>query len=299
MPASAWHYITPILSEVARLHAHRPIRSVLDIGVGAGKWGFLLRELLDFYHHGVYWREEWKTRIVGIEAFERYRNPLHDWAYDKVLYGDATALVDQVESVDLVIAMEVIEHLDKEAGLALLRKLESKASRGVILSFPPEYDGLGRHVLEQEATHGNPYEQHRSVWSEADLLGFQARKLADFTWFLERAVVRPPLVREEGAQSREGGVRVLTTPEGLLEYRLPDGTARVELVVLKHPWSGTLHATTPEGQLLLEEPLFSAQSYDHTLRLELPKGTTHLRLQVRPHPGSQGSEAWVKDFFLS
>ena len=56
MPTSAWHYVSPILQEVAILHAEEPVRSVLDIGCGAGKWGFLLRDLLDFYHRGVYYR---------------------------------------------------------------------------------------------------------------------------------------------------------------------------------------------------------------------------------------------------
>ena len=49
-------------------------RSILDVGCGFGKYGMLLREYLDVWHER-YDKERWQVRIVGIEAFEQYRNP--------------------------------------------------------------------------------------------------------------------------------------------------------------------------------------------------------------------------------
>lgn len=96
MPTSAWHYVSPILQRVAELHAERPIRRVLDVGVGGGKWGMLTRELLDYYHNVAYFKPDWKTRIEGIEVFEKYRTPVHDYIYDEIHWGDATQIVEKL-----------------------------------------------------------------------------------------------------------------------------------------------------------------------------------------------------------
>jgi SAM-dependent methyltransferase len=229
MPTSAWHYISPILDEIARLHAREPVRSILDVGCGAGKWGFLARDLLDHYHHAVYHRADWRTRIDGIEAFERYRTPVHDYVYDEIHWGDAVDVVPSVGSYDIVIAMEVIEHLDKPQGVALLDALLSRCRRALFLSFPPEYDGAGHHVLDQKTVHDNAFEEHRSVWSEADLSGTPHRTLAFQTFALEGRSTAPSVVREPRAGTAPAFPGSLP-----LRYRLADsvndGLKRVPLV---------------------------------------------------------------------
>ena len=59
------------------LMAHRP-SSVLDLGIGMGFYGAVVRQWLDL---GV---RPWRTRIVGVEGFEAYRNPCWD-VYDTVI----------------------------------------------------------------------------------------------------------------------------------------------------------------------------------------------------------------------
>lgn len=184
MPTSAWHYITPIMQELATLHAKEPIQSVLDVGCGAGKWGFLVRDNLDFYHRAKYYRREWATGIDGIEAFPDYRNPIHDYIYNTVHWGDARDIIHRLPDYDVILAMEVIEHLDKAEGLALLATLAAKSRRCVVLSFPPEVDDGGHHVLEQQEVHGNIYETHRSVWKEEDLAPYSPRTIAHQTFLL-------------------------------------------------------------------------------------------------------------------
>jgi len=50
--------------------------SILDVGVGFGKYGFLSREYLELWDgRGKYC--DWKIRIDGIEAYKDYITPVH------------------------------------------------------------------------------------------------------------------------------------------------------------------------------------------------------------------------------
>ena len=53
MPTSFHHHISKMVDWVVRLQP----RSILDIGVGFGKWGFLCREYLDIFQ-GRYARDD-------------------------------------------------------------------------------------------------------------------------------------------------------------------------------------------------------------------------------------------------
>lgn len=44
--------------------------SILDIGVGFGRWGMLCREFLDVWQGRVF-REQWQTRIEGSKFFRK------------------------------------------------------------------------------------------------------------------------------------------------------------------------------------------------------------------------------------
>jgi len=57
--------------------------SILDIGAGIGKWGFLCRDRLEFLE-GRHDRSAWRTRIYGIEVHAGFRNPIWDYCYDRL-----------------------------------------------------------------------------------------------------------------------------------------------------------------------------------------------------------------------
>ncbi len=80
--------------------ALRPAR-VLDIGVGYGKWGFLIREALDFIDGRVD-RAEWRVVIDGIDA-HRYESPVLDWVYDSIRIADVSESLEELTGYDLVI----------------------------------------------------------------------------------------------------------------------------------------------------------------------------------------------------
>jgi len=154
MPHSSHHALTTVMDAVVRLQP----ASVLDVGVGYGKWGFLVREALDFMN-GRHARHEFLVRIDGIEAFPGYTSPLYEWVYDDVHYGDVASVSDDLLPYDLVVIGDVIEHMPKSSGLRLLRSLLKK-SRNVIVATPSEF-------FEQEVL-GNPWEQHQSRWVRED-----------------------------------------------------------------------------------------------------------------------------------
>jgi hypothetical protein len=157
MPHS-WHYTTTVVQEkVAQI---KP-RSVLDIGPGYGKWGFLLREQLDWVKGRIN-RNDWGTRIVGLDVFE-YESPLLEWVYDEIVRANVLDAVEEAKGYDLVLFGDVLEHIEKSAGLALLQCLV-RSNRNIVIATP-------MHFFEQTCC-DNEHEQHVSHWTIEDFDGF-------------------------------------------------------------------------------------------------------------------------------
>ncbi|MDK3155404.1 class I SAM-dependent methyltransferase [Kamptonema cortianum] len=157
MPTSHPSQINEILSLIDLANP----ASVLDIGVGFGRYGFLCRELLDIYKGQRYRKEDWKVRIDGIEAFPEYLTLVHHHVYDRILTGNALDIVDTLDTrYDLTIMIDVLEHFSREDGLTLLRQL-LKRSRNILLSTPLT-------VYEQDAVFDNQFEQHVHEWKRED-----------------------------------------------------------------------------------------------------------------------------------
>jgi SAM-dependent methyltransferase len=159
MPTSYPQQISTLIQFIMYLNP----RSVLDIGVGFGKYGLLCREYLEVWN-GSAGYNQFSRRIDGIEAFPRYLTPVHDYVYNNVYHGDALELVDGLDHVyDLVIMVDVLEHFTADDGASLIRKIMDR-HRGILVSTPKEVDAQGG-VFE------NSFETHRSAWSRRDLTG--------------------------------------------------------------------------------------------------------------------------------
>lgn len=141
------------------LQLHRP-KSVLDLGVGFGLAGAIVRQYLD---DGV---QPWKTVLVGVEAFKEYKNPSWD-LYGAVLEMDIRSFLsnndypglDGYAKYDFIIFSDVLEHFEKEEGLKLIYDLMGLLNKGGVLWIATP--GVW---CEQDAVHGNEYERHRSLW---------------------------------------------------------------------------------------------------------------------------------------
>lgn len=161
MPVSTSCHISHCLNHILEL---RP-KSVLDIGCGFGLWGFLCREYLDAFNERVY-KKDWQVRITGVELFGPYIQDHQRALYDEIVIADVREAVSTLPSHELVIAGDVIEHLDKHEAVDVLRQLYDKAERALLVNIP-----LGEG-WEHGVVHDNPGELHRSQWDIRDFEEF-------------------------------------------------------------------------------------------------------------------------------
>src|SRR6266850_147359 len=166
MPSSRANAIPTIVHLVRQL---KP-RSILDVGIGFGKWGHLFREYTDIIEAendpDRYQRKNWKVRIDGIEGHAAYVTSMHRFLYNEILIGDARVLLPKVSPYDLIFMGDVIEHFEKQAGLKLLADAVEKSRKAVIITTPKD-------ATEQEDLCGNELERHRSLWSAKDFRHFK------------------------------------------------------------------------------------------------------------------------------
>lgn len=182
MPFSHSTQLSSIVGFIERLQPN----SILDVGVGMGQYGFLARTNLEninlFNVAGEQAaqnaKSKWKVRIDGIEAFRTYRTPVHDYAYNHIYWEDAQKILPTIadNEYELVIAIDILEHFTDDEGLKFLGQLKRIAEKQVLLSTPKTF-------IHQEVA-ANPYENHRSVWTQAQLQaqGFSQLLDNDYSW---------------------------------------------------------------------------------------------------------------------
>ena len=66
MPTSNWQNISFNIELIRKLEPH----SILDVGVGFGRWGILFREFLELWNYGNY-DGKGKRKIEGVEIFKK------------------------------------------------------------------------------------------------------------------------------------------------------------------------------------------------------------------------------------
>lgn len=127
--------------------------SVLDIGIGFGKFGFLAREYTDV-RLGRYFN--WQTRIDGIEIFEKYVTPLQQQIYNHIYIGNAIDILPALGKYDMIICSDMLEHVNENDGVFLLDAIGKKSKFAMIVTPV--------RVLQQEALYNNEHERHISSW---------------------------------------------------------------------------------------------------------------------------------------
>ena len=157
MPTSQWWQIPKIIDLLKFVDP----KSILDVGPGFGKYGFLAREYLEVWEAKKGYCK-FERRIDCVEAYERYITPLHKFIYDNIYIGDALELIGKIAyTYDLLLLIDVLEHFDKESGAKFLKKI-AKKSKFFIISTPKQF-------IEVKSVFGNQYEIHRSKWSSKEL----------------------------------------------------------------------------------------------------------------------------------
>jgi len=137
------------------------VKTVLDVGCGKGTAGALLRN----YRSPRY--------LVGLDAFHPYLAHCDRCGYyDKLHLHDLTEgqpLPFENDIFDLVLCLEVVEHLDKANALYLLNELK-RVGRHIVVTTPPRFQ-------HQDDLDDNPWQRHRCVITKRDLQarGFKVR----------------------------------------------------------------------------------------------------------------------------
>ena len=142
-------------------------RKVLDVGKGFGKYGFLLHE-----YYGVDSRvrpdpsktlaEQSRVVIDAVESNPDYLWPHMSQLYRKVLVGRIEDLGPTLSGYDLVLFLDVIEHIQPRAGAALIRHFVGSGA-SMIISTPA--------MFFNQALYQSDDEHHVSFWDIKDIRG--------------------------------------------------------------------------------------------------------------------------------
>lgn len=160
MPTSPYAHI---YCYVNFLNKTRP-NSLLDVGLGNGKLGFIARDLLDTMLGQRYKKNEWQLKLDGIEVFGDYIQDHQLAIYDTIHIGDAFEVIENLGRYDVVVLGDVLEHFTKEKGWLFLDKCCEHANEALILFLP-----LGKGWV-QGAIYDNPYETHQSCWDTHEMI---------------------------------------------------------------------------------------------------------------------------------
>lgn len=202
MPTSA-PYAIPIIASVAR--QLRP-KSVLDVGIGFGKYGFLFREYLDIWDAADVTgcsRANWSTRIDGIEATREYVTELQEFLYDKIHLGDVREVLETLDTYDVVVMGDLLEHFEREVGEALLDVAYAHTDQCLLLTFPL---GCARNTNVLN----NLHESHLSRWSRKDFrrfpqVGYKTLQGRTAVVAITKPPTRPPVLTPSFAGRRRTG----------------------------------------------------------------------------------------------
>lgn len=136
-------YLISLVDPTVRI-IDKSAKSILDVACGKGLPMMVLKQRVKF------------KEIHGVDLYPQYinfckRNEIHN----DYTFGDVRKLPFKNKSFDVVIALQVLEHLEKKESFKVLSDLERIAKKQVIISTPI---GLTYHP----AVDGNSLQLHKS-----------------------------------------------------------------------------------------------------------------------------------------
>ena len=153
MPSSDINMVPKVVSLVTSIFP----KSVLDVGVGNGRYGFLFRECLDM-NYGRMLKDSWEFVIDGVEAEESYITEVHRYCYNDIIISDWLKYIPE-RKYDLIFMGDVLEHWQDGEWQNALNKARAKSALTIVVS--PNWKGS----IAQGAWEGNERERHRVVLS--------------------------------------------------------------------------------------------------------------------------------------
>lgn len=152
--SSSSMYVPYVMSRIPFVNG----KIVIDVACGKGKWGYLVRT--DRGGDNAY--------LIGCDAFKPYLHHVKEHAvYDDCILCDAKQLPYRDRIADVIIACEILEHLEKADGYKFLIELERTCKEKLIVTTPNVF-------VSQNKVESNIFQVHKSVWDSRELqnMGF-------------------------------------------------------------------------------------------------------------------------------
>lgn len=147
MHAYEWHRF--IMEEIPSLDG----KIVLDCGCGRGIWGYLMRSEV---------RGDNAYIVVGIDLYKPYLRFCRKYqVYDDLIVADIAHLPFKDKSIDMILAVAVLEHLSKDEGIKFLYEIQKICKEIIIIGTP-------NGMREQKAIDEPSTLEHKSAWFVAD-----------------------------------------------------------------------------------------------------------------------------------
>ena len=160
MASSFSSQIPVIINLIRKLNPQK----VLDIGKGFGKYGLLIHEYLGIPTNKktnpmLTLQQQSKIVIDAVEVEEDLMLSYLNQIYREIFLGDIFDLYKGLYNYDLILMLDVIEHLDKEKTKKMLKYFLEKGCT-IIIATPREF--FEQHLYESK------YEEHISHWTAKD-----------------------------------------------------------------------------------------------------------------------------------
>lgn len=141
------------------LKKREPFKSVLDVGVGYGKYGFLIREYFET-HLGRFKKGDFEIRVDGVEPFKEMIT-FQQQIYDNIFFKTIEQLEISQGVYDIILWIDILEHLPKEEAIFHFNRLK-KHGKEHIIATPKTF-------IKQKLIVNTEYDQHRSLIEPAML----------------------------------------------------------------------------------------------------------------------------------
>ena len=149
LPTSNFRDITSLMNIIVKLSP----KKVLDIGAGSGKYGVLCKEYLGEIHP--------ELELHAVEGYKEFVNPAY-YVYSKTIIGDIRK-VSIEDDYDLIMFIHILEHMSKEEGRELIKKLMERCNY-LMVAVP-------RYFSFQHDDDDKGYQNHIHDWNTADFNG--------------------------------------------------------------------------------------------------------------------------------
>ena len=132
-------------------------RSVLDVGCGYGKYGYLSRECL----MGHEWDKN-RTIINAVEGFGQYITEMQRTIYNEIYVCSAMDFQEYLKrDYDLICIIDAFEHLAVQDGKKFIQET-LKRCRYLLISIPRFVSVQGGYTEDP-----NKFEEHRAFWTRS------------------------------------------------------------------------------------------------------------------------------------